>query len=148
MLPFDFLYQFCILHNGVQQGSYILCNLWSLWCLVPWINRLPSVRWSSYWNSSLRQQLVCEVDIAENYFYIAFDSIYIYLHISPDVMIPYLICLISTSEIVLYFAKYPFTLFFSKDVVLTRSISSTSTGIDADATKGETSLGYVGIKLV
>ena len=42
-----------ILNWDILQGSFRLCNWLSLRRLVSWINHLPPVCWSTFWNYSL-----------------------------------------------------------------------------------------------
>ena len=41
-------------NQHILQGSSIVCNWLSLWRLVPRINHLPPVCWSTFWKSNLK----------------------------------------------------------------------------------------------
>ena len=43
--------QICILNYDNIHGSFMLCNWFFLWCLVPWIKHLPPVCYSTFWKS-------------------------------------------------------------------------------------------------
>ena len=100
--PFHYEY-----HKFNLSQYNLICNWLSLRCLVPWINHLPPVCWSTFgilvWNDSVYVNLT-----QWWYFFIIFEYI---LHIStPHIMVfcfplPYFP--LSTSA--LFFAKYSCT---------------------------------------
>ena len=54
VLPLD-SFMLC-LHSliDILCGSSRLCSILSLWRLVPWIDHLPPVCWSTFWKTSLK----------------------------------------------------------------------------------------------
>ena len=60
--PLCYIY---ILYQNLLQGSFGLCNWLFLWHLVPWINKLPPVCWSTFSKSTFIRQLGCRFDIMD-----------------------------------------------------------------------------------
>ena len=71
-----------LLGYSTEEFRSRLCNWLPLWCLVPWINHLLPVCWSTFWKSSLKWLWVCKFDIMENKFFIVLVMFYIYLNAS------------------------------------------------------------------
>ena len=82
MLPSDSFVSCLDYLLGYSTGAGLICNWLSLRCLVPWINHLPPVYWSTFWKSSLKWRWVCKFDTLENNFFIFFNTFYIYLNAS------------------------------------------------------------------
>ena len=110
----------CVVFCWCFFNSSRLCNWLSLRCLVPWINHLPPVCWSTFgilvWNDSGYVNLT-----QWWYFFINFEYI---LHIStPHIMIFVFLYLIFLSQQVLYFLLSTLVLTLYIDVVLSLSTS-------------------------
>ena len=58
MLPSDSFVSCLDYLLGYSTGAGLICNWLSLRCLVPWINHLPPVYWSTFWKSSLKWRWV------------------------------------------------------------------------------------------
>ena len=63
-------------HLTILQGSFRLCNWFSLRRLVWWINHLPAACWSTFWKSIFKHQLGCKFDILDSLY--SFFSILTY----------------------------------------------------------------------
>ena len=67
-----------ICYDSLHGSSSWLCNWLSLWYLMPWINRLPLVWWSSFWESSLKWWRVFLFGIGENNLFIVLICLYVW----------------------------------------------------------------------
>ena len=65
-----------------QNLRHWLCNWLSLWCLVPWLNPLPPVCWSIFWNLVLNNNWPVSRTNGKRFFCIDFDSDCIFVYIS------------------------------------------------------------------
>ena len=52
-----------LLNLDILQGSFRLCNWFSLRRLVSWIEHLPLACWPAFWKSTFKQQWGCRFDI-------------------------------------------------------------------------------------
>ena len=83
-----FIFSTSIFYTGVP-----ICNWMPLQCLVPWINHLPPVCWSTFWKSSLKWWCVCKFGTMENNFFYCFSfitcCIYLYILLPHNMIILY-----------------------------------------------------------
>ena len=67
-----------------KQQLRNICELFSSWRLVLWINHLPPACWSTFWKSNFKQQLGCRVDMMDNksFFWcvLTYAIIYVLIH--------------------------------------------------------------------
>ena len=74
------------LELSTWHGSSVLCKWLSLWCSVPWINHLPTVRWYIFRKSSFKRKLLCKYARTENVVCHCFISVYIFIYIYLNVL--------------------------------------------------------------
>ena len=105
-----------LLNLVILQGSFRLCNWLSLRRLVSWINHLPSARWSTFWESILKHQLVCRFGILDSisslFCILTYAIIYVLIH---HIMFWLYLYFLN----ILYFFKYSCTNIFHRRSLFT-----------------------------
>ena len=79
-------FQIHIIILNILQGSSRRCEWLFLWCLLPWINHLPPICWSTFWKFVSKYSKLISLTKWIMQFY-CFSSSCLYIYISNDTWI-------------------------------------------------------------
>ena len=108
MVPSDPFMSHLATQLGILQGSFRLWNWLSLRRLVSWVNHLPPVWLSTFWKSTIKQQLGCRFDILA-----CKSSSFSYFDICNCICLNMIFRLYSLHSVI-YFIKYSCTYGFNR----------------------------------